>query len=177
MHPLLETKLAALTQARIVFQKEFEHLSEAQCAQPPVEGWTIRQVVQHILASETGTLGYMKKKSSSGWESLEEASAEQEQNSAMLNSRLQSDERYKAPAVLPDPQNDVSIADSFAYWDKLRSDLIDFLENVEEVNLNKLVFRQPAAGMLNVVQTLDFLTNHLNHHIPQIKRIVAEVTA
>jgi hypothetical protein len=177
MHALLETKLAALTQARINFQKEFAHLTEEQCAFQPEDGWSIRQVIQHIMFSEGGTLGYMKKKSSSGWENLDVTGEEHLHNGSALNSRLQTNERYKAPAVLPEPENNVSVSDALLHWDKLRSDLLDFLEGIEEVHFNKLVFRQPAAGMLNVIQTLDFLTNHLNHHIPQVQRIVSEVTA
>jgi hypothetical protein len=177
MHPLLETKLVALTQARLNFQKEFAHLSAEQCAKQPVDGWSIGQVIQHIMFSEGGTLGYMKKKSSSGWETLDVTGEEQVQNGMALNTRLQTNERYKAPAVLPEPENNIPIADALANWDRLRSDLVDFLESIEEVHFNKLVFRQPAAGMLNVIQTLDFLTNHLNHHIPQVQRIAREVTA
>ncbi|MFM9004182.1 MAG: DinB family protein [Flavobacteriales bacterium] len=67
----------------------------------PQGEWSIAQVLEHLLASEGGTLGYMKKKSSGGWDSLEVAAAEHNEKSAAIHARLESNERYKAPDVLP----------------------------------------------------------------------------
>jgi hypothetical protein len=45
------------------------------------------------------------------------------------------------------------------------------LQTIEPAHFNKLVFRQPAAGMLSVLHALEFMDAHLRHHLPQIQRI------
>jgi hypothetical protein len=137
----------------------------------PSGEWSMAQVIEHLLASEGGTLGYMKKKSSSGWDSLEEAAVEHNEKSTAINARLESNERYKAPDVLPEPGNTASIEELFQQWNLLREDLHAFLQTIEPAHFNKLVFRQPAAGMLSVLHALEFMDAHLRHHLPQIERI------
>jgi hypothetical protein len=135
------------------------------------DSWSIAQVVEHLLSSEGGTLGYMKKKSSGGWDALEDAAAEHHEKSSAINARLESGERYKAPDVLPEPGNSTSLEDLLNSWNLLRAELRQFLLTIDYRNFNKLVFRQPAAGMLTILHTLEFMDAHLRHHVPQIKRI------
>lgn len=134
--------------------------------------WSIIQVFQHILYSESGTLGYVMKKSSGGWHTLEMEGELEKQNAHKLVTRLASNERYKAPDVLPDPPNDETIEQIQERWQVLRSKWRIFLDQVKEEDLNKLVFRQPAAGMITITATVDFLLNHLRHHEPQLERIM-----
>lgn len=133
--------------------------------------WSMAQVIEHLLASEGGTLGYMKKKSSGGWDSLEEANEEHHAQSNAINARLESAERYKAPDVLPEPGNTVSMEELLSRWNLQREELFQFLATIDSAHFNKLVFRQPAAGMLSILHTLEFMDAHLRHHIPQIERI------
>ena len=137
----------------------------------PADGWSIAQVVEHLIASEGGTLGYMKKKSSGGWDVLEEATAEHHERSNAINARLESDERYKAPDVLPEPGNSTSLQDLLQKWNALRRELEAFLLTLDVTHFNKLVFRQPSAGMLTILHALEFMDAHLRHHLPQINRI------
>jgi hypothetical protein len=137
----------------------------------PAGEWSIAQVVEHILSSETGTLGYMKKKSSGGWDSLEDAGDEHRASSAAINARLESDERYKAPDVLPEPSNTLTLGELFEKWNALRTELVEFVSHIQPEHFHKLVFRQPAAGMLTVLHALEFMDAHLRHHLPQIERI------
>jgi hypothetical protein len=137
----------------------------------PANEWSMAQVVEHLIASESGTLGYMKKKSASGWDSLEEASLEHHEKSKAINARLDSNERYKAPDVLPEPGNSTSIEELLQRWKSLREELYSFISTVDSAHFNKLVFRQPAAGMLTILHALEFMDAHLRHHLPQINRI------
>lgn len=141
----------------------------------PETGWSAIQVTEHLLFSETGTLGYMKKKSSGGWEVLEVTGQEQKSNGEALNNRLISPERYKAPSILPEPANSTSYEDILAQWHQVRLELEKFVLAIPEEHYDKLVFRQPIAGMLNVVQTLEFIGNHIHHHIPQLDRIATSL--
>jgi DinB superfamily len=165
-----------LVKAKEEFLSALQGLSEEQIKAQPTDGWSAGQVLEHVLDAEMGTLGYMKKKSSSGWNELETAQDEHHNNSKAINTRLASEDRYKAPAVLTEPSNAYAIAQLTAQWDLLRNDMYDFLKSVQPEHYNKLVFKQPIAGMLNVVQAVSFMHNHLRHHVPQIIRLRKELS-
>lgn len=170
MHPEIASRIHQLENSKRLMEETIAS-SAINPHTGPAGEWSIAQVVEHILASETGTLGYMKKKSSGGWDTLEDAGDAHRASSAAINARLESNERYKAPDVLPEPTNAISLSELFEKWNALRSELSDFASGIQPEHLNKLVFRQPAAGMLTVLHALDFMDAHLRHHLPQIKRI------
>lgn len=160
-----------LTSGRNMLLAELDSLSPQQLTTSQNESWSAVQVIEHIIWSETGTLGYMKKKTSSGWEGLPLTGEEENIKSSMLNARLVSEERYKAPAILPDPEGKKTLPELVNEWNVLRDELVNFVNGLDENFYDRLVFKQPIAGPLNLFQTLEFLNHHLRHHIPQIKRI------
>jgi hypothetical protein len=170
MHSELASRIQQLNASKLLLE---EAIAAANCDPHvgPAGEWSLAQVVEHLLASETGTLGYMKKKSSGGWDALEDAGEDHHASSAAINTRLESNERYKAPDVLPEPTNAIALGVLIEKWNTLRKELLDFVSNIEPAHFQKLVFRQPAAGMLTVLHALEFMDAHLRHHLPQIKRI------
>ena len=175
MHPELQSRLIKLENSTKQFTKT---IAEANCdvyKSAPHE-WSIAQVVEHLLASEGGTLGYMKKKSSGGWNTLEDAGDEHRVAGASIKARLESNERYKAPEVLPEPTNTIELEKLLSKWNMVREELRTFISNIQPEHLNKLVFRQPAAGMLTTLQALEFMDAHIRHHIPQLEKIKNSIT-
>jgi hypothetical protein len=170
MHPELQMRWEKLQNSKHVLEVILARNTADVYAQP-TDGWSMAQVAEHLLASEGGTLGYMKKKSSSGWHALEDATNEHHAKSVAINARLESRERYKAPEILPEPTNKIAINELFLEWNALRAELHAFLSAIGHGYLNKLVFRQPAAGMLTILHTLEFMDAHLRHHLPQLERI------
>jgi hypothetical protein len=151
-------------------------LDAQQFHQAPAEGeWSVCQVLEHIVQSETGTLGYMLKKSSSGWEALEVEQAEHQANGDALSDRLRSNEKYKAPSILPEPPNTTTLASLEQDWPLLREKLMTFLKAVPTEHYDKLVFKQPYAGMISAPRAAAFLSNHIAHHIPQIQSIIQRI--
>jgi uncharacterized damage-inducible protein DinB len=164
-----------LVKAKEEFLGALQGLTEEQIKAQPAEGWSAGQVLEHVLGAEMGTLGYMKKKCSSGWDVLETAQDEHHNNSKAINTRLSTEERYKAPAVLTEPSNAYSLAQMTAQWNMIRNDMHEFLKAIQPEHYNKLVFKQPVAGMLNVAQAVSFMYSHLRHHVPQITRLRKEL--
>lgn len=172
-----ETKdlLQALEAAKNRALDYLRGLTVSQIQQSPAGEWSMVQVIEHILFSETGTLGYMVKKTSSGFEELADVTdAERFAGNALVR-RLKSDERYKAPAVLPDPEGNSNFEELETKWSALRVKLNEFVEAFPDTFLNKLVFKQPAAGMITLHDTLRFLTHHIEHHYAQLERLKAQV--
>jgi uncharacterized damage-inducible protein DinB len=169
------TRWESLVSAKMDIIQLFRDMTDAQCRWQPENGWSANQVLDHLLIAETGTLGYMKKKSSGGWESLEDTTDEIRAISKVFNDRLGSDERWKAPDILPQPSNDTNFETLLQRWNDLRVEMQTFFSQIQPANYEKLVFRQPYAGMLNSLQALEFMTLHIRHHKMQIQRIKNEL--
>lgn len=144
---------------------------EQRSYKPSGESWSMIQVIQHILFSEGGTLGYMVKKTSSGWEVLDRVGDEQIANGTRLVDRLASGEKYKAPAVLPEPDGEETYESLEKRWNALREQYALFLNQLPNEFNDRLIFKQPAAGMLTLEYTLDFLIEHVKHHLPQLETL------
>jgi DNA-binding FrmR family transcriptional regulator len=167
----IETKLHDLTEAKQQALQYFEGLSTEQINSAPEGEWSMVQVIEHILMSEGGTLGYMMKKTSSGFDVLDRVGEQERLAENMLVKRLDSGERYKAPAVLPDPAGGASLEELSTKWEKLRGQLNAFISSVPEEYYDRLIFKQPAAGMITLNGTMDFLNSHLRHHFVQLERL------
>jgi|GEM_PF-3072633 len=139
--------------------------------------WSANQVIEHLISSETGTLVYMKKKSSSGWDVLEDATDETRAAGQALTARLSTNMRIVAPSVLPEPTNDLSHAQLRTQWSALRTELKSFIDNIKPEHYKKLVFKQPSIGMIHIIATMQFLDAHVRHHIHQLERIKSSVLA
>lgn len=164
---------AALEEEKKKFLDELNGWSAARRAQKPAKGWNALQVMEHVMIAETGTLAYMKKKTQSGWQVLEPTGEEQIKASREVNQWLRSGKSYEAPSVLPEPTGEFDYAQAVMKWNALRSEMKVFFESLTPEYYDRLLFRQPFAGLLNLYQTLEFMTYHLEHHIPQLHRIKA----
>jgi uncharacterized damage-inducible protein DinB len=163
-----------LADARERFLAELDLIGEELVNRRPAPGeWSALQVLEHLVASETGTLGYIRKKTSSGWEPLEVAGPAHTEAGEALIERLRSDERYTAPAILAEPQGAENYRRLLERWEQLREEMEHFFFSLDEEFFPRLVFRQPAAGQIHLFHTLEFLRYHLDHHVPQLRRIRA----
>lgn len=169
----IDEALAALKLQKDDFVGLIESLpAEIRNRPPNAEDWNPAQVMEHVISSERGTLGYMIKKTSSGWENIPIATDDNAQESDKLHEALVSDKKWAAPSVMPEPQGQRALADQILFWDGVRDKYAEFLHRLDPNFYERQVFRHPYAGRLNLWQTLDFLTNHIVHHKHQIKRMM-----
>lgn len=59
-----------------------------------------------------------------------------------------------------------------ADWDLTRKELKEVLEQIKESQLKRKVFKHPAVGKLNIVQAVEFMGEHIAHHLPQVNRLL-----
>ncbi|NQX92299.1 MAG: GNAT family N-acetyltransferase [Flavobacteriales bacterium] len=133
--------------------------------------WNAMQVAEHILTSEFGTLNYLIKKTQSGFDELMRVTDENRGNSRELNDKLRSDNRWKAPDVLPDPEGKMPLSELHEKWMKTGKGIDQFTLSFPSEHTDKLVFRHPFYGRFTLLQTLQFLSEHIVHHEHQLKRI------
>ena len=132
--------------------------------------WSISQVLDHLIESEIGTNKYVNYR----LKNIHEQPAVGLSNffkSKVLNQKLKSDQKFKVPSMFSEPEIGADFKTIKEKWDKARLYLIKTVENYPKNQLNKAVFKHPRAGLLSMKQTLTFMINHLNHHIPQIDRL------
>jgi DinB superfamily len=134
--------------------------------------WSILQILTHLYISEKLSIGYIKKKSLAVNE-LRNAGLWQSVLMIILKISQRIPLRYKAPkTVLQNTPESASLSDLFAQWNLLRIELKSMLTNLPDKHVNKLVYKHPVAGRLSFPQAVDFFSEHIIHHTPQIKRIL-----
>lgn len=140
---------------------------------PQNGGWSISQVINHIIISEFGTTSYMSKKLL-GLPDLKSTGIKNSFNANALKLALKSNKKFKAPKVLPDPDN-ASISITINKWEKVRKGLLNMLETMPSEATKKAIFKHPVAGYLNPEQTAGFLQTHVAHHSKQINNLINEI--
>jgi uncharacterized damage-inducible protein DinB len=174
MNTRLQQLYDQLEADRKILLAEIERVPEEKLNRKPAPGkWSLGEVLSHIVASERGSTGYMKKKSL-GIDQVENSGViESLKLGLLIASQRLPFLKFKAPKILLDHTPQLHSAESvIRQWDKARTDLKIFLEGVEDKNLRKKIYKHPIAGRLDVVQAVIFYREHIIHHSPQIKRLL-----
>ena len=84
--------------------------------------------------------------------------------------------KYKAPNVIKlDEGGPVSYSEARAKWDEVRAGLRREYETIDEKFIENELFKHPAAGKMNLIQSVKFMRQHMNRHIGQIQRTLKTV--
>ena len=134
---------------------------------PSENEWSISQVIEHLIESETGTNKYVNYKLKN-IDEQPKAGLKSYLSSRALNKNMKSDKKFKVPTLFSEPEIGNDYNQLKEKWDNSRMFLIKTVETFPAEKMNRAIFKHTAAGLLNINQTLSFLINHLNHHIPQI---------
>lgn len=132
--------------------------------------WSIGQILYHIILVERITVISLQK-NIKNLSTLEESSTKNVLSSQLLKRALRSDRKFKAPDIAAKVPDKTSLNELTPKWEKIRNDFTALLEIFPQEEENKLVYDHPYAGKLNIIQTLDFLVEHLQHHQRQIDNI------
>jgi hypothetical protein len=81
--------------------------------------------------------------------------------------------KYKAPKVLGEDQPPgLSLAEISKQWNETRNDLRLLLETFDDDHLKRKIYKHPFSGRLNAMHAVSFMREHVNHHLPQILKIL-----
>lgn len=149
-----------------------QHDAEALDRPPRPGAWSAGQVLQHLLASETLTLGYIQKKMQAGT-SLPRAGVVSRLRLLALRAALASPLRFRAPRATAAVAERVDLAALCAQWDETRAGWRRLLDRFPPELRGKAVFRHPFVGLLGIEDTLGFLQAHLDHHARQVAAALA----
>ena len=174
---VIRTELDALFQGRQDFVNELKSWSADKLTQQPAEGgWCALEVIDHIISSERGTLGYLVKKTSSGWDQIPERTPETDAAAVQLHAALESDGKWGVPVKFPPPAPDMTLETLAHTWMHSHNDIAHWIGATPDGIAEKLVFKHPIAGRITLEQTLGFLQRHITHHRFQLERIKSAIS-
>ena len=165
-------------QAVLECQRILEALPE-EALQGTKAHWGGLQVIEHLMRSEGGTWGYLKKKGQANPHELPAAGLESDERGWKLVRALISDAQWSDPTpgalLTPEPSSNTNVQEAMDQW---RSSLSRAYGGLEEVFAQSdwwkvEVFNHPMAGRLSLQDTLAFGVAHVRHHVHQLNRIAA----
>jgi uncharacterized damage-inducible protein DinB len=138
----------------------------------PEGKWSISQILVHLIQAEKLSLQYMKKKSL-GIEQAGDTGAVEDLKYFFLTISQRLPLKYKAPKVLGEKAPDsFPLSDTITKWDNFRAELKSFLDTIDSKHLKRKIYKHAVAGRLNVLHAVDFFTEHMQHHLPQIQKLI-----
>lgn len=142
---------------------------------PDADSWSVTEVIYHLKIAEEGALKYMNKKLEVGGHRKAAASAGIKQR--FLNFMVSLPIKFKAPKVAQLPKDaNVSYRQAVAEWTTVRDALRSQYETVDESMIGNELFKHPAMGKMNLVQSVKFMRQHVKRHIGQIQRTLKAVS-
>jgi hypothetical protein len=172
VHEHLQRRFERFEKTRRDVVARLEGHDRARLNRPrPDGGWSVLQVLHHVIAAESGTVRYISKKMLAGT-SLPRAGLSSRLRRLTLQMALVSPLRFRAPGVTADVPDEVDPAELFASWDEARGGWQKLLDAFPEEILDRMVFRHGMVGLMGLRDTLDFLQSHLDHHARQVERLL-----
>jgi hypothetical protein len=134
--------------------------------------WSISQILAHLIQAERTSVDYMQKKVL-GIESAGNTGILEEFKFLSLCVSQRLPIKYKAPKILgeSDPPA-LSFSQVVSDWNNVRDELRGLLENIQSHQVRRKIYKHVVVGRLNVVHAVRFFDEHLNHHLPQVKRLL-----
>jgi len=172
LHPNLQIAYEKLEHQRKQIVESIKNLPEDIYKTAPDGKWSIAQILMHLLTAERLSIAYMKKKSL-GIDGLKNSGIKQKLVAVLLKISQRGPFRFTAPKVIVENTPEALTCDELiARWEKSRADLKQFLESIPVNHTRKLIYKHPLVGMLDATQGINFMYEHIHHHLPQIKRLL-----
>jgi uncharacterized damage-inducible protein DinB len=170
-------EFARIERQREALIAELAQIDEAQLSRHPGQGrWSAKQVIEHLILAERGSLDYLSFKLSQG-EPPPPPDWRAPLRSQLLNFMLwQPIREFAAPELVSVPRNDRALTSIVADWIELRLNLRIFLETAPETWHVSPSYKHPRAGRLTLQGMLTFFGAHVTRHTQQIRRTIQFVS-
>lgn len=148
------------------------NLTSEELNQSIDNGWSILQIIAHLITAERLSVMYMQKKIQ-GIEDAGDTGLWEEVKMSLLIISQRLPLKFKAPqAVVQETIRATSLQQLEEEWDLVRNDMKALLDRIQPHQSKRKIYKHVVAGKLNASQALRFFHEHFLHHLPQIKRLV-----
>lgn len=169
MHPQLRHRFDALQHRRGELLAELQALRpEQRSFRPAPDAWSAQQVAEHLLLVEQGVLRAV---AVPGREEMEPRTVRNRIGALLVRVVFMAGIRVRVPVRGIQPGGTLALEEIAAQWNAARAEMARFLEGVAPGDLNRALLRHPVAGPMDLRRGLDFLAQHWDHHLRQIRRI------
>lgn len=143
---------------------------------PSRGGWSILQVVYHIVLVEEASLAYMKKKLSFG-DDIPKAGFKAWFRSVYLKVFFVLPVKIKAPAIISveNMPAEIRFWEVLKKWKDVRLETEEFLDQMPDHLLKTELFKHALVGKMTPKSMLQFFHLHFARHRKQLNRILKEV--
>lgn len=172
MIPILQQKFDQLLNEQQRFLQIIESTPvERLSYKPTPDAWSMLQVAHHACLVESSVVRFLNKYPPipvSWFKRLKIWG-----RSTALKLSLWLPIKFKAPRVAAAAVEEQSIPmeQLLPLWNSSNEQLRQYLAAFDQRHLHYAVFKHPFAGALTITQTLDFMAEHLHHHLPQLNRL------
>jgi len=168
MNSKLSTAYKKLEDSRQQLLNELSNVPAEKLQTSPAPGkWSVAQVFYHLNKAESLSVQYINKKKLDV-KNLQKTGFKEWLRLLIVKLGFLSPIKFKAPVnLLGDVPEKVSYTEIVGQWNDTRKRLIQALEDMPEDLLKKNVFKQPAAGRVNIYQMIEFMQFHFNRHSVQ----------
>jgi hypothetical protein len=128
--------------------------------------WSPHKILQHIANSQAGTIKVMAWKKEKG--DYKDIPLSHKFNFLMLRLFFKFNLKTKAPNVLPEPTEEVSLSELKDQLEEQHKALEIAIGELSKEHIKKAVFRHPFTGLMDASMTVQFLRLHWEHHRKQI---------
>lgn len=135
---------------------------EARVRKPAPDEWSLTEVVQHLALVSEAMLR-------SGRQRDESSPSLEHDGFAKLQSVLRSGSKRKAPTDRIVPRPGVTWEEAVA---NARGGLERWRDSLTSGRMDDMSYPHPHAGELSSEQTVQFLSEHLDHHVAQVDRLL-----
>ena len=171
MNKRVEAKLSLLESTRLSLLEKLKTADIKKLNTSTAPGkWSVAQIIYHLNKAESNSVIYVSKKMKDV-NNLKKSGLYERIKMLAVKIAFALPFRYKAPAVLGDMPQDVDYNDIIVKWEETRKQLKELIASMPEEMLSLKVFKQPAAGRLDIYQMLNFMQSHFDRHLRQIENI------
>lgn len=174
MHPTLRSKFLQMEAELDKLVRDLSDISDEKLKAKPIDGgWSVSDVMQHLIMVEKGSMAYVRKKSSYP-DSFKKADWSSVFRKASLKFFLYAPFKFKAPKIVNETKfnEDADMEDLVEEWRAIRVQMMNFLEEMPDEYMDKLIFRHAFAGRLTLDGMLLFIRDHFRRHRKQIDRLL-----
>ena len=142
--------------------------------QPEGNEWSLQQVLLH-MAQIQDFVGVVLKKQLTKQDELRNTKLKNWYRYIMLKLALASSKKFKAPKIVSIIENDISLGQIKENWNQSYTNFVQFMKSFPKDLENKLIYKHPVIGWININQTLGFMLSHMKHHQKQIESLYSQL--
>ena len=118
---------------------DLSRVSDEKLKQEADGGWSILQVLSHLNAAESASLGYMRKKLQAG-DNMGTIGLINQLKMVVIKIALKSSLKWKAPSYISNPASPSSLVEMREQWMNTRKEIENFVSEYPDNYIKNLVY-------------------------------------